>query len=152
MHCGTWSPTAQPPVAPCWSSAPPRGWPSWEWRPGGWWDGWTYHQKWWVDGWVFFLKFIMNLFLNLCFWDILWTLVMSLGIFSINTCEVAYLARWTSMYIEKFQLFLLFTRGTRTYRTGGRGWAKDFQPLKLKILTLDSGFLVELGTGDQPRN
>ena len=32
MHCGTWSPTAQPPVAPCWSSAPPRGWPSWAWR------------------------------------------------------------------------------------------------------------------------
>lgn len=57
---GTWSPTAPPPVVPCWSSAPPQGWPSWAWskvspsvgtwRPLAlqpWWDTSSAWPAWW---------------------------------------------------------------------------------------------------------
>lgn len=60
------------------------------WRMMGW-CVWKYHQKWWVDGWVFFFKrnlFILNLFFVFFCGDILWTLVMSLGIFSDESTPV----------------------------------------------------------------
>lgn len=51
MPCGTWSPTAQPPVVLCWSLAPLLVLPSWEWHLG------------WLGRWIsFFLGQVRPIF------------------------------------------------------------------------------------------